>query len=269
MAFLAVLLALAAAQLLGRHPLDVRQVRQFARNNNTWFWSVLWVLVPTLLVGFIYYWLEAHLWLLALPFAACVLWLCMGGTLTARAVESFINAGRAEHWQAALEAYRQLDGEETVTEGDWQGLNRAMLQRTAYLSFSHLFAALFWFSLLGPAGALGYRLACLSVHNQAWPAMNRFVWYLDWPVVRLLGLTFAFTGNFLVFLQRWRVCVFCIKRSTADIITLYVLGALGADEGLQQNADVTRREVTAMARLMRRSLWFWVGVLAVVALRGG
>lgn len=269
MAFLAVLLALAAAQLFGSRLVDVGQLSRFGTYNLTGIRAVLLVAAPTIAVGLIYHWLEVHLWLLALPFAAGVLWLCMGPVATARAVEAFINAGRANCWSAALDAYRTIDGREMPPEGDWLALNRAMLERSAYLGFSHIFAALFWFSLLGPAGVVAYRLACLSEQLQPWPPMNRVVWLMEWPAVRLLGLTFAFTGNFLVFIHRWKACVFCLQRSTQAMITLYVLAALGAAEDNSHSLEVTRREVAAMARLMRRSLWFWVGALAVVALRGG
>lgn len=268
MAFLAVLLALAAAQLLGSHAVHAPQLRHCAAYSRLWIWQVVWVAAPTVLVALLYHWLEVHLWLLALPFAAGVLWLCMGGTALAGAVEAYINAARGENWQAAQAAYQLINGQHPVAELDWQELNRAMLERTAYLSFSNVFAALFLFALLGPAGALGYRLACLSARVQPWPPMARLVWTLEWPAARLLGLTFAFTGNFLSCMHTWRGCVFCKERNSEQIITHYVLGALGAVESSSPSLAVTRREIAAMGRLMRRSLWFWVGALALAALAG-
>ncbi|MEY4590833.1 MAG: hypothetical protein RL497_2909 [Pseudomonadota bacterium] len=292
MVFLAVLLALGGVQLFGRHPLSGPWVLPFfaaiGGQRMPWMGSVVGVLLPVVLVAVGFRWLEVHLWLLALPFAALVLWLSMGSSANRRAVEAYINAGRAGNWATALQAYQQLQGqkatiegesflvesesslvksENILAEGDWPALNKAVLQQAAYLGFSQVFAVLFWFVLAGPAGALGYRLACIHLHAQPWPGLVRLVWWLEWPAVRLLGLTFAFTGNFLSCIQRWQACVFCSVRSTQEIITYFVLGALGVADGAKQELDITRRELFAMGRLFRRSLWFWVGVLALVALK--
>ena len=98
--------------------------------------------------------------------------------------------------------------------------------------------------------------------------LAKLIWLLEWPGVRLLGLTFAFTGNFLSCMERWFGCLLCTQRSSADIITHYVMGALGVAESNVHTPAVTRRELLAMARLLRRSLWFWVGALALLALLG-
>jgi AmpE protein len=224
---------------------------------------------PSVLVALLYQWLEAHLWLLALPFAAAVLWLSMGGTAHKLAVEAYINAGRADDWEKAVQAYQLFNPlEPSIAEGDWPALNKAVLAQAAYQEFAHVFAVLFWFALCGPAGALGYRLGCFYLRLKAWPLLEKSIWLLEWLPVRLLGLSFAFTGNFLSCLHQWRACVFCRVRSTAQIVTDFMLAALGVSERANQGLDITRRELSAMGRLFRRSLWFWVGVLALAALRG-
>lgn len=269
MAFLAVLLALGAAQLWGRHPLSAAWLNPLGLDKSPKIWALCLLIVPVCLVALIDYQLSVHAWILALPFSAIILWVCLGGTTIGRAMEQYINAGRAEHWQDAQAAYRALGGRDEPQQGHWSQLHRAMLARTAYLGFSNLFAVIFWFMLLGPAGALGYKLSCLCLEVRDWPRLARLVWFLEWPAARLLGLTFAFTGNFMSCIQCWQTCVFCSARSTEQIITHYVLGALGVQDRVHQDLDVTRREVAAMGRLLRRSLWFWMGLLALAALRVG
>jgi AmpE protein len=266
MAFLAVLLALGAAQLWGRHPLSAMWLGYLGLDKSPKIWTVLVIAVPSVLVGGAYYALNAGAWVLAVPFSALILWVCLGGTTLGRAMEQYINAARAEHWPDALAAYQVLGGAQQPDEMQWSALHRAMLERTAYLGFSHVFAVIFWFMLLGPAGALGYKLLCVCLELQHWPRLARLLWFIEWPAARLLGLTFAFTGNFMSCIQRWQACVFCSERSSAQIITHFVLGALGVHETANQDLDVTRREVAAMERLMRRSLWFWMGILAFNAL---
>lgn len=268
MVFLAVLLALGAVQLLAAPGLGRRLQSLTGAASTSAVGAAVLIGLPTAAVAVAYLWLAAHAWLLAVPLAAAVLWLSITSAEHRPVVERFINAGRAEDWSAARAAYEQLDGDAAVADGDWQALNKAVLERAAYLGFCQYFAVLFWFCLLGPAAALGYRLTCMSLRQHPWPALSKLIWLIEWPAVRLLGLSFAFTGNFLSCIQRWQSCLFCTSRSSAEIITHYVLGALGVMEGGKQTVDVTRRELLAMARLLRRSLWFWVGALALAALRG-
>ncbi|HEY6529676.1 MAG TPA: regulatory signaling modulator protein AmpE [Cellvibrionaceae bacterium] len=268
MVFLAVLLALSGLQLFTYHPLANRWVHRTIERNPSEMACMFWVLIPILLTALSYRWLDAHFWLLALLFSAGILWLCIGSSAHKRALENFINAGRAENWGEALNAYKQIQGDKLIAAGDWAGLNKAMLERVAYENFSQLFATLFWFCVAGPAGALGYRLTCICGEVQPQPRLMRLIWLLEWPAVRLLGLTFAFTGNFLNCFQRWQACVLCRTRSSAQMISHYVLGALGVSDDNEARLEVTRRELLAMSRLLRRSLWFWVGLLAVAALKG-
>lgn len=267
MVFLAVVMALSAVQLVGLQTSWRALHRMAASVCAASFGRVLFVCVPTLVVAAVYHWLSVHAWLLALPLAAAVLWLSIAVGEHKSAVEQFINAGRAGDWSVALAACQRLGGE-VAQEGDWPGLNKTALERAAYLGFAQFFAPVLWFCILGPAGALGYRLALIAAEGQPEAKLGKLIWLLEWPGVRLLGLTFAFTGNFLSCMERWLGCLRCTSRSSAQIITHYVLGALGVLESNGQTCEITRRELFAMGRLLRRSLWFWVGALALAALRG-
>ena len=76
------------------------------------------------------------------------------------------------------------------------------------------FGVLFWFLLLGPFGAILYRLAVLSVTSSGDPARdlpNRtqrgartLLALLEWPVAQLLTLSLALVGNFDNVLDAWR-----------------------------------------------------------------
>lgn len=74
------------------------------------------------------------------------------------------------------------------------------------------FGVLFWFLVLGPVGALMYRLIAVSAHGeaaQALPVENRagarwLLSLLDWPVAQLMSLSLALVGNFDAVLTAWR-----------------------------------------------------------------
>jgi len=74
------------------------------------------------------------------------------------------------------------------------------------------FGVLFWFLLLGPVGALLYRLAAVSADGdvaRSLPSENAagartLLAVLDWPVAQLMSLSLALVGNFDTALGAWR-----------------------------------------------------------------
>ncbi|KGM54722.1 membrane protein [Lysobacter daejeonensis GH1-9] len=74
------------------------------------------------------------------------------------------------------------------------------------------FGVLLWFLLLGPVGALLYRLAVLAVEGEAATQLpsttsegaRRLLAVLDWPVAQLMTLALALVGNFDTVLAAWR-----------------------------------------------------------------
>jgi AmpE protein len=74
------------------------------------------------------------------------------------------------------------------------------------------FGVLFWFLVLGPVGALLYRLAALSCEGpfasrlppQTAHGARLLLRVLDWPVAQLMTLALALVGNFDTVLAAWR-----------------------------------------------------------------
>ncbi|WP_407353940.1 hypothetical protein [Luteimonas sp. R10] len=74
------------------------------------------------------------------------------------------------------------------------------------------FGVLFWFLLLGPFGALLYRLTALAAEGEASAALpaqtaagaRGLLALLDWPVTQLLAASLALVGNFDVVVGAWR-----------------------------------------------------------------
>lgn len=74
------------------------------------------------------------------------------------------------------------------------------------------FGVLFWFLLLGPVGALLYRLAAVAAegnHSHMLPAEHLagargLLALLDWPVAQLMTLAMALVGNFDAVFGAWR-----------------------------------------------------------------
>lgn len=164
--------------------------------------------------------------------------------------------------EAAEEALEEARGESQSPE-DWPALHREALRTIAYRGFERMFAVIFWFFLLGPSGALLYRLSVLNREQEASPLAGRLVWLLEWPVVRLMGLTWSMAGNFDACFIRCQRRLLDVKASSAQLLEEQMSGALGAT-GVGE--PVSLETVRASQSLLSRSLLIWVSLLALVTL---
>lgn len=163
------------------------------------------------------------------------------------------------------------------------------------------FGVLFWFLLLGPVGALLYRLVVLSAQGEAasaLPAQARdgartLMAWLDWPVAQLMTLSLALVGNFDTVLGAWRdaggasfdprkpflgaVARASVKCELAEEAADYAdepTGMEAGDAGLvmppppvpQFSGEVP--ELRDAMSLVWRSLLVWLAVLALFVIAG-
>lgn len=240
-------------------------------SRHSWLQLLITIMVPVAMVVAVMFLLPTFLWFFL---AILVLLYSLGRGEFAPDVHGYALACSDSAWRVAA-AKARLQGVDTdpLATDDWPTLNQKMLEATAYQGFERLFAVLFWFLLFGPAGALAYRLSFLyqqqARRDQQEPAQHlgaRWLWALEWPAVRVLGLSFAITGNFVGCINRWKRYALSAESATARVLRETVLGALSVDDELMQSCDCTPREIAALKRLYARTLWFWVGGLALVTL---
>ncbi len=155
------------------------------------------------------------------------------------------------------------------------------------------FGVLFWFLVLGPAGALLYRLVALSAEGafaRRLPMDTRegaivLLKLLDWPVAQLLTLALALVGNFDTVLGAWREAGgasftldhrFLDAAARASVRTeLAEEAADYADEGGMAEpvapppgALPELPELRDAMSLVWRSLLVWLAVLALFVIAG-
>lgn len=125
------------------------------------------------------------------------------GNILADAQEYISLATRGDSVAAAqlLDRLRGAAPINSATASDWRSLHTEALKVIAYRGFERTFAVLFWFFIAGPFGALLYRLSVLyrdfSEGDSAAQALaNKWLWLLELPSVRLMGITWALVGNF-------------------------------------------------------------------------
>ena len=200
-----------------------------------------------LLVAFVLaYWGN---WLLALMLGVGVLYLTMGFRQFSHHftdIHLALRMGEVDKARQLLAAWRGRSAERLSSSE----IARLAIEQALLASHRHVFGPLFWFTVLGPAGALLYRLAMHFRH--AWNEMDggseagdgRFGDFarqafaiIDWLPVRLTAASFAVVGDF-------EDAVFC-WRSQADrwpvgadgILLSAGAGALGVRLGMPIGSD--------------------------------
>jgi len=247
------------------------------------------VLPPVLAVGIGYYFLRSASAPLALLFNVGVLYITLG-------IKHFGDS--AGHIARSLRSGELVEARKSLAQwhgGTAEGLGANAIAR---LSIEHLFSCahrqffgvFFWFVVLGPAGAVLYRLS--HILYQKWGVLDPqefgrfglfsasvFQW-LDWIPVRLLGLSFAIVGNFEDAIHCWREQAAGWVNRVQGVVLAAGAGALGVrlgdpleyegrvevrpELGLGDEADADHMD--SAVSLIWRTVALWLAVLLLLTL---
>lgn len=224
------------------------------------------VCVPTLVLASVFWLLMLTSTWVVLPLEVFVLLYAFGRGEFGAIVQEYNNACLVNDWSIAVERAQRLGvNTETIVQDDWSLLHHRVLQEAGYRGFERMFAVLFWFFLCGPAGALLYRLIFLfGVKEEAEnPTYEKALRWMEWPVARLLALSFTITGNFVGCYKSCRHHLAHLSISTRELLSASILGALSVDEDVPQTCEVTQKELKLLDRLYVRTLWFWLFCIAI------
>ena len=235
--------------------------------------------LPLLGVGIVHALLANILAILGFAFALMVVLFCLGPRDLDADVHRFLNV-----WEQGDEdkarSYAQQLCQATAEPVDQQSLGRFVVEGIVVAAHERWFGVIFWFVILGPLGALWYRLACVlrdkcvrrgegDTFRDAALMMHHI---LAWIPVRLTLLSYALAGSFGDTLEALRNEGLGWKSNW--LINNYLLlihGGLGALQLEQQlAADETRMvdagHVRAALGLVLRTLILAIALIAVVTL---
>ena len=252
----------------------------------TGFWRgqhglVLALLPPLLLVGLFQAALSKPLLGLAgLLFAIAVLFYSWGPRDLDLDVEAIVDA---PDQAARAEAAARLGGSRALDAPSLVEAVFAAAQR-------RWFGVLFWFLLLGPVGALLYRLSAWSAEGDAadLPPETRagakaWLAFLDWPVAQLMTLALALVGDFDSVVSAWKDnggasmqfdANFLAAAARASVRTELADEAMDyADHGVVAPGILTAvmgelPELRDAMSLVWRSLLLWLVVMALFVVAG-
>lgn len=238
------------------------------------YWGALLVLAPPLLLTG---WIQSGLagWLWGLPsflFALLVLLYCLGPEDLDNQVANYLDAeDRGDDDRARALLAPLCAG---IPAPSRVGRLRQAIDALLTQAQERLFAPLFWFLLLGPFGALLYRLTWHLRHLPAEDEENqefrlgveRLLAILDWLPARILVLTFALGGDFDGALQGRRQWLDAGQSDTArGLLHQAGWGALRLNpDGFDEERD--SEPVQGALVLVWRGLILWLAVVALLAI---
>lgn len=149
-------------------------------------------------------------------------------------------------------------------EADAEGASRtaaqrgeAALQRLVYSGYARWFAPLFYFVLAGPVAALLYRAVASLAQNHPGSFYEQILRWADWMPARVLGLTFALSGDFMAVSKRNPWSFFVDTTSASQLLS--ELAALACN-------NVAGGRV--LGDILYRSAGLWLLVLSAVLILG-
>lgn len=216
--------------------------------------------------------------LLWLVFAVLVLAFCFGPRELEADIDAVLKANDRVGREAAAQALRpHPDGTPLPFTAP------ALVEAAVWAGLQRRFAVLFWFLLLGPVGALGYRLARLLAEDRSShyggdaasrSAARRLGELLDWIPAHLMVFAMALVSDFDAVIKAWRGW----HGQPGQAARSFDPGFLGAVARAGVDADVEAGdgyatdvgdpllELSDARRLLGRVLVVWLAVAAVVVL---
>ena len=206
---------------------------------HSWFdeWAgiVCVLLLPLVIVGLILNIFSGGVFTLIFFIASTViLFLCLGPKPLASSFSHYFEALERGDREAAFISLSKESVLDEVTQGDQ--LVRNATRCILVESQSRYFGVLFWFTFLGPFGALFYRLTyvyfCMSIKEENEERVERLgvlIHWLDWAPARLTSLVFLLAGDFVNGFYRVKDYLFDFGADNRQLVSETGLAAMGLD----------------------------------------
>lgn len=204
----------------------------------------------------------------ALLFGILVFAYCLGPACLSSDIEYYLDARRMGDEDEALHYAAALTERAASTAPDQQtsDVTRAIL----HVANERIFSVIFWFVILGPIGAVLYRLVTYlgkieDMDPNTRSITNFLQGMLSWAPARMLALGYALTGHFDGAVQAFsnRPHEPDLMLANYDVLVITGMGALRDHESTDEVSAIL-----AARNLIMRSIMVWIAVLAVMTLGG-
>ncbi|MDP4983229.1 beta-lactamase regulator AmpE [Pseudoalteromonas tunicata] len=229
---------------------------------------LFWLLLPAILVGLIAQTLDFVLWQMLIN--VVVLLVCLGCVYYREKYKGYLNAMQRNDNEAASLYAMQLGQKRTEDQRGGETLGQTL----AWINFRFYCAVIFWFVVLGPAGAVFYALVRTiadAVRSQKIAALlpqkqflQTLLFWLDWLPTRIASFGYLIIGNFNKGTSCWLRHALNFSVSNRKVITET---ALAAEQVEKQHLGCTV-EALCMVKLVKRNVLFFLALIAGLTLFG-
>ncbi len=229
------------------------------------------VLGVTLLSYFI-----SGFWLpLGFVFSVFVLLYCYGPRDLESEIEAFIDARERDDEESAEWHAESLLGDDRP--GNSHALTRSMMEHIFVETNERLLGVIFWFVVLGPTGAILYRLSCQAKFSQRddtdhfSESVRHLHDILAWVPARICALSYALSGSFEDAFLAWRQNSSEYADLTRGILISTGFAALqkehwkGAED---DHPEMSTEDIRATLTLVQRTQLVCLAILAFFTLAG-
>jgi membrane protein required for beta-lactamase induction len=244
-------------------------VTRWIRTANGVILLIAVLLLPVLMIAAMQYLLSDFLHNLPYTiFAILAFVYCLGPACLSSDIEYYLDARRLGDEDEALHYAGVLTERAASSAPDQQtsDVTRAIL----HVANERIFAVIFWFVIIGPVGALLYRLTTnLSKQDSENDSLNAvailFQAVLSWVPARMLALGYALTGHFDGAWQAYRNRPYesDLALENYDVLVNTGMGALRDHEATDEISSIISAK-----NLVVRSILIWIAMLALLTLGG-
>lgn len=246
---------------------------------------LLILLVPVLVVGLLQARLAEWNSLVYLVFSLVILIYSFGPMNLQRQLTNYIAACDAGNEKAALQHVDTIIARGSVQKDDEHGLHRAVLDGVLVANNERLLGVIFWFVVLGPIGAVLFRLSSVlrddllhSCNSLASVVESARILHgiLAWIPARLTAIGYALAGSFIDVVECWRKNTSRWKQDwiagNRRILVETGISALQfrtCREGVEvDEPDDWHGHIDSAYRLTTRTVVIWLIVIALLTMWG-
>lgn len=232
---------------------------------------VLAIAIPVLVLVYLAQWMAEDAWfgIVTVALSVALLLVSFGPGSLDDEVEDFEAAWYRQDWEEAEHYARMIAPYENIPENQYS-LPRIVCEQLFFEANRRVFAVIFWFVLLGPMGAVGFRFFHLiydywfKSEEPKKEAAESVLYALEWLPARITAIGYAIAGSFTDALDGWHRLGDHWQHDNRGVLIGSGLGALK----LKHHSQFGLGEVTDARDLLTRTIIVWVAVLALLMLAG-
>ncbi|MGJ8692441.1 MAG: beta-lactamase regulator AmpE [Thalassotalea sp.] len=227
--------------------------------------SVIFILLPVLITFLAVMFVDGSIFQLAL--SCVVLLVCIGCHFTRNIYKAYLQAAfRGEMTTCDLH-YQQLIQDKNLPD---IGLGQALI----WLNFRYYIVLMITFVCFGLPAVVFYRVLLAVVNYQAAAEeeidhevqnkMAKLLFWLEWPIVRIVSFCYMLVGNFSKALPTWLESCFDFTEQPYHVLS----SVAQQSEDFQLDDEDCTAEPCLLVRLAKRALLLLLAIIAVLTITG-